>query len=98
MPSPRFIKSHLPLQLLPTQLTTLKPKVCMHFFELELHSWLNTFYFRAHSLSLSLRPATSSHQRIADYLCGAQSKRLMCVLLSLLFAGARIGWHIRGIL
>lgn len=53
MPSPRFIKSHLPLQLLPTQLTTLKPKVCMHFFELELHSWLNTFYFRAHSLSLS---------------------------------------------
>lgn len=29
LPSPRFIKSHLPLQLLPVQLGTVNPKVRM---------------------------------------------------------------------
>lgn len=30
-PSPRFIKSHLPVSLLPKQIWTKKPKVCMNF-------------------------------------------------------------------
>lgn len=30
-PSPRFIKSHLPVSLLPKQIWTKKPKVCMSF-------------------------------------------------------------------
>lgn len=29
MPSPRFIKSHLPLQLLPSELDKIKPKVSL---------------------------------------------------------------------
>lgn len=28
LPSPRYIKSHLPLDLLPKQLNKIKPKVC----------------------------------------------------------------------
>lgn len=33
LPSPRFIKTHLPLELLPTQIHTVKPKVRKKFAE-----------------------------------------------------------------
>lgn len=70
-----------------------------------LYAWpisSHSILFSTLSLSLVrmffLFSSSSNQSKHTANLCGAQSKRFMCIILSLLFACTWIGWHIWGIL